>query len=144
MPGLRRIWLELLHMHESQDPSFALAKDGVQKWQQMAEDMLDREDTFVLAATDARDLLGFCLGWVARNPPIYRVSEVGFISEIAVARAAQRRGVGSALIAEARRWFKARGLQEFQLSTAVWNSPAQSFWSAVGGHPLLVRYRFDV
>jgi hypothetical protein len=33
---------------------------------------------------------------------------------------------------------------EFQLSTAVWNQTAQHFWRAVGGAPLLLRYRFDV
>ena len=75
---------------------------------------------------------------------IYRVSEVGFISEIAVTRLSRRLGVGRALIDGARDWFRARHVLEFQLSTAVWNEQAQQFWKAVGGEPLLVRYRFPV
>lgn len=144
LAALQDIWLELMHMHERNDVSFALASDGVAKWQQMAEDMLDRDDTFVMVAHDAAQIVGFCLGWVARNPPIYRVSEVGFISEIAVTKKAQRAGAGSALIKASRLWFADRNLVEFQLSTAVWNEAAQRFWRAVGGSPLLVRYRFDV
>ena len=57
----------------------------------------------VVITNDGATVLGFCLGWIARNPPIYRVSEVGFISEIAVGREHQRRGVGRALVDEAMR-----------------------------------------
>lgn len=135
-------------MHESSDASFALARDALTRWQQMVEDMLDRDDTFVFTAARSGERyaqpLGFCLGWVARNPPIYKVHEVGFISEIAVAKAAQRQGVGRALMQACQRWFKDRRLTEYQLSTAVWNEPARAFWQAMGGKALLVRYRFDV
>jgi ribosomal protein S18 acetylase RimI-like enzyme len=141
---LTDVWLQLMHMHEAQDHAFALADDGLAQWQQMAYDMLDRDDTFVLVADYGGNLVGFCLGWIARNPPIYAVSDVGFISELAVAQSHRGCGVGKALVAAARRWFSRRHLMEFQLSTAVWNQTAQDFWQAVGGAPLLVRYRFDV
>jgi GNAT superfamily N-acetyltransferase len=144
LAALKKVWLELMHMHEQNDVSFALARDASQRWQQMADDMLDRDDTFVFAAVRDHTVLGFCLGWVARNPPIYKVSEVGFISEIAVAKAAQRQGVGKALMAASHRWFAERRLTEYQLSTAVWNDKARAFWLASGGQELLIRYRFDV
>ena len=83
------------------------------------------------------------MGWIARNPKVYLAREVGFLSEVAVAMSMQRRGVGTALVQEARRWFRVRGIDEMQLSTAVWNEPARRFWEAAGGVPLLVRYRFD-
>ncbi|MEO1175202.1 MAG: GNAT family N-acetyltransferase, partial [Myxococcota bacterium] len=87
---------------------------------------------------------GYCLGWLARNPPIYSVSTVGFISELAVRAEDRRRGVGTALIGSARGWFDARGVTEFQLATAVWNDRAQSFWAGLGGRPILTRFRFEV
>lgn len=140
---LAQIWSELMSLHEGRDEHFALAPDGLQRWMQMAEEMLDRDDAFLFKAEHQGRLVGFCLGWVAHNPPIYRAQEVGFVSEVAVVQSQRRRGVGSALIGEARRWFRERGLREFQLSTAVWNEEARRFWEAVGGEPLLVRYRFD-
>lgn len=144
LPRLGGIWLELMRMHQESDPSFAMAGDALGRWLAMAEDMLARDDAFLFKAEVAGAPAGFCLGWVACNPPIYRTAEIGFISEVAVTRAARRRGIGTALVGAARRWFADRGLREFQLSTAVWNTTARAFWETVGGHPLLVRYRFDI
>jgi len=136
VPALAAIWQELMELHERTDERFALAEDAVVRWRALAHEILGRDDGF--------RPVGFCLGWLAKNPAIYKVSEVGFISEIAVTASCRRRGVGRALIDSARAWFRAHRVQEFQLSTAVWNKDAQSFWVANGGAPLLVRYRFDV
>jgi GNAT superfamily N-acetyltransferase len=141
---LCRLWQELMHFHEGQDPRFALAVDALEQWRAQADEVMRRDDGFVLLAEDDGRPVGFCLGWVAKNPPIYRVSEVGFVSEIAVTSTHQRRGVGRALIEAATDWFVRRGLKEFQLSTAVWNDEAHAFWKALGGEPLLTRYRFDL
>ena len=140
--ALSSIWQELMDLHERTDERFALAPDALVRWRGLAHEMLDREDGFLLTAELDGRPCGFCLGWLAKNPVIYRVSEVGFISEIAVTRPARRRGVGRALIASATAWFRHRGVAEYQLSTAVWNRDAQAFWQARGGEPLLTRYRF--
>lgn len=142
IPVLSEIWMELMDLHEASDARFALAPDAEERWRALAEDMLGREDGFLLAAYRGDQPLGFCLGWIARNPPIYRVPEIGFVSEIAVARTAQRQGVGRALVEEAIRFFEDRGVSEFQLSTAAWNEDAKAFWRALGGQILLHRYQF--
>jgi ribosomal protein S18 acetylase RimI-like enzyme len=138
------IWKQLMDYHQRIDARFALAGDAEERWRVLAGDMISREDAFLLAAHNGGPPIGFCLGWIARNPPIYRVPEVGFISEIAVVREQQRRGIGRALIREAVRFFNTRGVGEFQLSTAVWNEDAHSFWRALGGEVLLLRYRFPL
>lgn len=144
VPALAAIWQELMDLHERTDERFALADDAVVRWRALAHEILGRDDGFLqLAELDGRPV-GFCLGWLAKNPAIYRISEVGFISEIAVTASCRRQGVGRALIDSARAWFRGHRVAEFQLSTAVWNESAQSFWVANGGAPLLVRYRFDV
>ena len=144
VPALAAIWQELMELHEHTDERFALAEDAVVRWRALAHEILGRDDGFLqMAELDGRPV-GFCLGWLAKNPAIYKVSEVGFISEIAVTASCRRQGVGRALIDSARTWFRAHRVQEFQLSTAVWNKDAQSFWVANGGAPLLVRYRFNV
>ena len=142
VPALSLLWAELMELHAGRDPRFALALDAPAQWRTQVSDVLGREDAFVLMAEADGQPVGFCVGWIAKNPPIYRVADVGFISEIAVTGAEQRRGVGRALMDGAGEWFRRRGLAEVQLSTAVWNESAHAFWKAMGGEPLLMRYRF--
>ncbi len=142
--SLSVIWQELMDMHERTDERFALAPDALFRWRSLAHEVLDRDDGFLLVAERRGQLAGFCLGWLAKNPVIYRVTEVGFVSEIAVTASARRHGVGRALISAVRDWFRKRGVREFQLSTAVWNLDAQAFWKSLGGDPLLLRYRFQL
>lgn len=142
IPALSDIWLELMSLHQDRDPRFALSRDGQKRWCSMAGEMIAREDALLIKAELQGLMVGFCLGWIAQNPPIYHITRVGFISEIAVIRSHRRRGIGGVLMQEARRWFRERGLDELQLSTAVWNEDARRFWESVGGEPVLIRYRF--
>ena len=83
---------------------------------------------------------------IARPPSVTPgfAARVSFTLKIAVTTSHKRRGVGRLLIGAASEWFAQRGLKEFQLSTAVWNEGAHAFWKAMGGEPLLMRYRFDL
>ncbi len=142
--ALSLIWQELMSWHEQTDDRFALRDDAAARWQTLAHEMIAREDGFLLVAERARELCGFCLGWLAKNPVIYRVAEIGFISEVAVRERDQRQGVGRALMEAARAWFRHRDVSEYQLATALWNQGACAFWQALGGEPFLLRYRFTV
>ncbi len=144
LDDLADIWRELMSLHETFDARFALADDAADRWQALASDMLGREDGCLMTAEHNDKPVGFCLGWVAQNPAIYKVRQVGFISEIAVRSGERRQGVGRALVASAVRWFEEQGLAEFQLSTAIWNEDARRFWQSLGGEELLVRYRFEL
>jgi len=134
------LWTAMMAEHAQQDPAFALAEDAPRIWQQSMWDIMARLDSFVFVI----EPLGFCCGWVARHPAIYLSGEVGLLSEICVARGAQRRGVGRALMAAARDWFISRDVDDFQLATAMFNQQAQRFFRAMGGRPLLMRYHFSL
>lgn len=142
--ALLPLWHELMRPHVEHEPAFALAPDADRRWVELAEEMAERDDAFLLVARLGELTAGYALGWQARNPTIYAVSQIGFISELVVTSAVRRRGVGRALVEGCRQWFRGRGLGEFQLATAVWNREAQAFWEAVGGAALLLRYRFLV
>lgn len=129
--------------HESRDEHFALACDANLRWQSLMNEMMHRDDGFVIVGEVAGAACGYILGWLARNPPIYATSTVGFISELAVSASVRRRGVGTALMEAAREWFRGRGVHEFQLATACWNEDAKAFWERLGGRPILTRYRFE-
>lgn len=144
LDALEPIWTDFMNAHERRDGHFALAADSLRRWRSLVSEMIYRDDGLVLVGEWGGRVSGYCLGWLARNPPIYSVNLVGFISELAVRTDARRRGVGTVLIEAARRWFDSREVTEFQLATAIWNRSAQAFWHSLGGRPILTRYRFDV
>ncbi len=143
LDAISAIWLEMMEVHEQMDPSFRLAEDGSSRWRGMTEAILRRKDAFVYVAWLEGEMVGFVLGWIAQNPPIYANARVGFVSEIAVRKSARRRGVARALMHRARDFFSAQGVHEFQLSTAIGNDGAHRLWRSLGGEKLLVRYRFS-
>lgn len=133
-----------MHDHERRDSHFKLAPDGQARWRALVNEMLLREDAFLFVSEAQNRVVGYCLGWLAQNPPVYAIDTVGFVSELAVTSKLRGQGVGSALFAAARGWFNANEIHQFQLSTAIWNEEAQRFWQRQGGRPILTRFRFDV
>lgn len=142
LSGMAVVWRQMMAEHEALHEAFALADDAAARWYDATEQMLGGRDSFVLLAERGHEVAGFCTGRAAHNPEIYATARVGLICELAVAAHARRAGVGAALVAQARAWFASRALDEFQLSTALGNAAGRSFWRAMGGEELLVRYRF--
>lgn len=144
LAAMATIWRQMMADHVALHPAFALADDATERWRDSIWEMLAAPDSFVFVATLSRQVAGFCTGRAASNPTIYETRRVGLVCELAVSPTARRRQVGAALVAEARSWFAARALDEFQLSTALANDAGRAFWRAMGGEELLVRYRFAV
>lgn len=144
LPTLGNIWRQMMAEHVALHPAFALAEDALERWWGAVRTMLSARDSFVFVATRLGEPVGFCTGRVAHNPDIYEVQRVGLLCELAVAPEARRQQVGAALVVRARNWFVARGLSEFQLSTALGNEAGRAFWRAMGGKELLVRFRFSL
>lgn len=144
LSAMATIWRQMMADHVALHPAFALADDATERWRDSIWEMLAAPDSFVFVAMLPHAIAGFCTGRAACNPTIYETRRVGLVCELAVCPAARRRRVGAALVAEARAWFAARALDEFQLSTALANDAGRAFWRAMGGEELLVRYRFTV
>lgn len=144
LAAMATIWRQMMADHVALHPAFALADDATERWRDSIWEMLAAPDSFVFVATLPQQVAGFCTGRSAYNPTIYETRRVGLVCELAVCQDARRRQVGAALVAEARSWFAARALDEFQLSTALANDAGRAFWRAMGGEELLVRYRFAV
>jgi GNAT superfamily N-acetyltransferase len=62
----------------------------------------------------------------------------------AVSPRAQQRGVGSALMTAALRWFRERGAERMVISTQVTNLPSQKVWVRLGFEPSRSFYTFHV
>jgi GNAT superfamily N-acetyltransferase len=73
----------------------------------------------VLVAEEDRQILGFLVASVERDPPIYRVGEYAVIHDVWVNEAYRNRGVGASLIATAQEKFTSLGIKQMRVETIV-------------------------
>lgn len=84
------------------------------------------------ARGDAGPLVGFLVGEVLTNIPIYRVKEYGFIHDMWVEPAARGKGIGRALVLRAMERFGAVGVTQVRLETARANEEARKLFATCG------------
>lgn len=92
--------------------------------------LLKREsDEVILAAADRRGLIGYAQAMPSRE----RRPGEGEIATLYVRRAAQRAGVGRALVKACARALAARGSTSLMISVLRDNLPARTFYEHLGG-----------
>jgi ribosomal protein S18 acetylase RimI-like enzyme len=86
-------------------------------------------------ATVEGEVVGYITVLVRRQARFWRVKRVGSISGLMVSTDHRRRGIATALLAEARAFFRSRGVEYFTTYTAVVNRAAVEFFEQSGMIP---------
>jgi ribosomal protein S18 acetylase RimI-like enzyme len=94
----------------------------------------DPRSVFLVADRDGK-LVGFLVGTVEAEIPIYRLSEFGFIHDIWVEPEYRNEGVGRQLVMLAIETFRDMGVQQVRGDTAAANEPARGLLSSCGMRP---------
>jgi len=131
---IMRLYEQLLTLHERLDPRLALDQDGIAALREHLRNVLDsdHERVLVAEAPDGVGLVGFVIGRLAQNPPVFRQPYYGYITDICVDERWRRRGIGRALFEALRQWFREQGLRTMQVNVAACNPVSQAFWRAMG------------
>lgn len=122
-------------LHEHWDPErYPMLPDVVERYRRwLPERAADPESVFLVAQhQDGSSLVGFLIGTVEENIPIYRVARYGFIHDVWVDPSARRSGVASALVENALGRFRAIDVAQVRLETAVPNDEARALFARVG------------
>jgi ribosomal protein S18 acetylase RimI-like enzyme len=83
-------------------------------------------------------LVGFIVGTVTDEIPIYRVKRFGFIHDLWVEERYRHEGIGRQLVTEAVARFRGIGVPQVRLDTADANDAARSLFRACGFRPSIV------
>ena len=132
-----QLWIALTAHHAGLEPMFALRPGSDGEIRRLIDAQLRDPDTAILVAEQDRGLLGFCTVRVDRAPPIHAELERAEITDIAVAAASRRRGVGRRLVGSALGWLRVRGIERVEVRVAVRNREGQGFWRAMGFDDLM-------
>jgi ribosomal protein S18 acetylase RimI-like enzyme len=83
-------------------------------------------------------LIGFLIGTIEREIPIYRVEQFGFIHDLWVEPDYRHEGVGRQLAMLAVEQFKQLGVPQVRCDTAWANEPARKLFASCGFRPSIV------
>jgi len=136
LDAVASLWTELTAHHAPLDPALRLRRGAAGEIRELLRAMLRDPDEATWLAFRAEDAsgapAGLCTARVDTAPPILEETLRGEICDLYVAPAARRRGLGRALVAEARGWLEARGVRRIEVRVSPRNAAAQAFWRGLG------------
>jgi ribosomal protein S18 acetylase RimI-like enzyme len=134
--------LELMAVLAEGHATLDLYFDPAPRWRDMIETMLierlGSREQYVAVARCGDRLVGMVTAML-RYSPAFRESPRGVIENLVVEPAWRRGGLGTALVEAALQWSAAQGALGVELSVAVGNTGALSFYEGMGFRPVLVR-----
>src|SRR5687768_9922949 len=93
--------------------------DMYRRW--LRERAADPRSVFLVAEREAGLVVGFLIGTVEREIPIYRLTEYGFIHDVWIEPEYRNEGVARQLVTLAIERFRAIGLRQVRLDVLVGN-----------------------
>ena len=136
VPALLPMVAAICAMHQRLDPErYPMLPDVVDRYERWlplrAAD--PRSVLLVAGAPDAPDTpVGFLVGTVEPNIPIYRLTEFGYIHDLWVEPPHRRAGHAGALIDAALARFRTLGVAQVRLETAAMNDAARRLFASRG------------
>lgn len=126
------LWKEMMDYHHSLDPRFELAYDSKETYLEYLHSILENYDYALFVAESDHKVVGYTIGMILTNPPVFALERYGFIAEMSVSESEQRGGIGYMLWTHVRKWFYRRGVSVIQLNVSPRNQRGYEFWKKVG------------
>jgi len=126
---------ELCDLHASRDPErFAVRADILDRYASWLPVRASDPRSVLLVAVDERDgkIVGYTVGTIEPEVPIFWIPECGWIHDLYVLPAYRSRGHASSLVQEAVQRFRAMGVAQIRLHTGAFNDDARRFFARHG------------
>jgi ribosomal protein S18 acetylase RimI-like enzyme len=144
LDALLDLWQEMMDYHARLDRRFVPAAEGKRVFRPTIEAWMADELWRVLVAVADGQVVGYTIGRIADNAPVFEMQQYGYVTDICVAADWRRAGVGRRLFTALRTWFRRHGLTVVQLNVAAVNPVSQAFWRAMGFGDYLDRMWLDL
>src|SRR4051812_24917425 len=150
VPAVLPMVEKLCKLHETWDPAkYSFLPDIPQMYDQwLRERTTHRRTVFLVAeASSPKKIVGFVIGTVEREIPIYKLKEYGFLHDLWVEPEYRNEGVARQMVMLAIERFKQIGVEQIRLDTAGQNEPARRLFAACGFRPsvteMLIELKVD-
>ena len=139
VPTMVELWKEMMDFHKERDQIFTRTTTGHEGWIEFITGHISKEDSCVLVAECASQIVCHCLAFITENPPVITTERYGFFQEIAVSTNYRRCGVGEELVKEMLKWFHDHNIKRIEVRVSVHNELSTAFWQKMGFNPYAER-----
>jgi GNAT superfamily N-acetyltransferase len=130
--------------HERMDPRFRLRPDAVVRYAIYLRERMREIDSAVFVAEEEERVLGVAVGSLKVQDAFFETRRYGYVSDLMVAPAARRRGIGRALWGRVALWFRSVGISVVRLHVATTSPAARAFWKGAGAEDFLAEAWIDL
>jgi ribosomal protein S18 acetylase RimI-like enzyme len=144
LEGVLLLWNALMAEHERSDPRIRLADGAVGAYRAYLGFHLGSATSRVLVAERDGRAAAFGLATITRNLPMFLPDRYGYLSDLYVAPALRRRGIGGRIARGLFEWLSAHQVLSVQLQYYDFNESGREFWRALGFLPYYTRMWLDL
>jgi ribosomal protein S18 acetylase RimI-like enzyme len=136
VPAVVPMVAKICAFHEAWDPAkYSFLPGTPERYRHWLTTRAGDERSVFLVADANPKLVGFLIGTVENEIPIYRLKQYGFIHDLWVDEDYRHEGVGRQLVMMAVERFKAMGMEQVRLDTAFPNDVARKLFASCGFRP---------
>jgi ribosomal protein S18 acetylase RimI-like enzyme len=131
---------QLCALHRGWDPAKYSFREGIEEMYRgwLTARATDPRSVFLVADRTGRGPVGFLVGTVEREIPIYGLAEYGFVHDLWVEPDYRNEGAARQMVMLAVERFGAMGVRQIRLDTAARNEPARKLFESCGFRPSVV------
>jgi ribosomal protein S18 acetylase RimI-like enzyme len=137
---LSRLWQERIAVYHKHDPRLGAHSTRLADWRSAIHTWMKRDEAAVHVADRDGQLIGYIVGWVWLQPPLFEPHKLGLVTELSVDGHCKQGGVGTQLLTSLRGWFKAQHVHHVEVRVARQQAIEQAFWRSVGAQPYLEHF----
>ena len=134
VPAVLPMVRKLCDLHRGWDPDKYDFLGGIEEMYRgwLTSRAKDPRSVFLVADREGRGPVGFLIGTVEREIPIYRLKEYGFVHDLWVEEDYRNEGLGRQLVMAAVAAFRELVVEQVRLDTAAANEVARKLFEACG------------
>lgn len=150
VPMIVDLWKELFLYHKKLPKSNKIKihqelKSGAEDiFAQWVRKNIRSKNSAVLVAETNKKIVGYCLIYTKLNIPVFKIGELGHISDLYIKKDYRDIGIGSKFQIEAFKWFRKKGIKHVSLLVDAKNNGAHKFYKNHGFSDLYIEMRGDV
>lgn len=123
---------KLIKKNPKMKPILAKKKNHIEIIRKFVAKNIKSRNGIVFIAEDDKKPAGYCLSFIKSNTPIFKISKIGYISDLFVKSEYQRKGISTRFKEESFKWFKSKKMKFASIAVRVGNNDAKSIYNHWG------------